>query len=237
MSKILVKVRVIAPLLSFQTVSLENGVSPQFFLPVSKFEELDRTGDISAQSITDVEHPIPHQSAFHRITSLRQLFICFHWLNSPDEFSPVRAECVRLPYDDLEAFIGEQFWRNSPTEWKCLSLEEKTSPRLVFLDKRNLRHCLANEAVRRKLIRCLRDKFSSRDVREVHFRDRAVPYSFTYQEICDTAVRTVGTITLFYQNELEKAYYRERSHKESNPARPEYRKGFDPYLDDRWDLE
>lgn len=233
MSKTLVKVRVIGALLSFQTVSLENGVSPQFLLPVSKFEELDHAGDILVKSVTDAEHPVPHQSAFCRITSLRQLLISFRWLSDLAEFGPVRSECVRLPYDDLEAFVGERFWRGFPDEWKCFSLEKETSPRLVFLDKRNLRQCLANEAVRRKLIRCLRDKFSSRDVQEVHFRDRAVPYSFTYQEICDTAVRTVGTITLFHQDDLEKAYYRERSHKEWNPMRPEYRKGYDPYLENR----
>ncbi len=236
MSKTLVKVRIMNSLLSFQTVSLENGVSPQFLLPISKFMELDRIGGINTKSVTDMEHPIPHGSAFSRITSLRQLFICFRWLETQDARGPARTESVQIPYDDLEAFVGESSWKNAPVEWKCFSVEEMMAPRLIFLDKRNLRRCLANEIVRRKLIRCLRDNFSYRDAREVHFRDRAIPYSFTYQEICDTTVRTVGTITLFHQDDLGKAYYHERSHKESNPARPEYRKGYDPYLDDRWDL-
>lgn len=141
---------------------------------------------------------------------------------------------MRLPYDDLEAFVGDSKWGGAPAEWKRLSLEYHSSPRLVFLDKRNLRRCLANKAIRRKLVRCLlRGPFSDPVVQEIHFRDRAIPYSFTYQEICDTSVRTVGSLTLFCQDDPDKAYYQVRSHKESNPARPEYRKGYDPYLDER----
>jgi len=189
------------------------------------------------KSISNAEHPIPHQAVFIRLTSSRQLLICFRWLNSLDVSSFVRAECVQLPYDDLEAFVGESKRGGVPTEWKRLSLENHSSPRLVFLDKRNLRRCLANKAIRRKLLRCLLGgRFSDPEVQEIHFRDRAIPYSFTYQEICDTPVRTVGSLTLFYQDDLDKAYYHVRSHKEPNPARPEYRMKFDPYLHERWDL-
>lgn len=238
MSKTMVKVRTIGhDTLIFQTISLENGVSPRFLLPISEFEEMDRRGLLSVKSITDAEHPLPHQAAFIRITSSRQLFICFGWMNSLDMSGPARTECVRLPYDDLEAFVGDSKWGGAPAEWKRLSLENHSSPRLVFLDKRNLRRCLANKAIRRKLVRCLlRGPFSDPVVQEIHFRDRAIPYSFTYQEICDTPVRTVGSLTLFCQDDLNKAYYQMRSHKESNPARPEYRMKFDPYLDERWDL-
>ena len=238
MSKTMVKVRAIGhDTLIFQTISLENGVSPRFLLPISEFEEMDRRGLLSVKSITDAEHPLPHQAVFIRITSSRQLLTCFRWLNSLDASGSARTECVQLPYDDLEAFVGESKWGGVPTEWKRLSLENHSSPRLVFLDKRNLRRCLGNKIIRRKLVRCLlRGQFSDPEVQEIHFRDSAIPYSFTYQEICDTPVRTVGSLTLFCQDDPSKAYYHVRSHKESNPARPEYRMKFDPYLDERWDL-
>lgn len=238
MGRTMVKVRTIGhSVLTFQTISLENGVSPQFLLPISEFKEMDRSGTLSTRSITDAEHPIPHRVVFIRLTSSRQLHICFRWLNSLDVSTLARTECVQLPYDDLEAFVEESIWRGAPAEWKRLSLESHSSPRLVFLDKKNLRRCLANKAIRRKLVRCLLEgRFSDPEVQEIHFRDRAIPYSFTYQEICDTPVRTVGSLTLFYQDDLDKAYYYMRCHKETNPARPEYRKGYDPYLEDRWDL-
>lgn len=61
MSKTMVRVRAIGhDTLIFQTISLENGVSPRFLLPISEFEEMDRRGLLSVKSITDAEHPLPH---------------------------------------------------------------------------------------------------------------------------------------------------------------------------------
>lgn len=106
MGRTMVKVRAIGhDTLTFQTISLKNGVSPQFLLPISEFEEMDRRGQLSVKSTMDAEHPIPHRAVFIRITSSRQLLICFRWLNSLDASGSARTECVQLPYDDLEAFL------------------------------------------------------------------------------------------------------------------------------------
>lgn len=238
MSRTMVKVRAISgSLLSFQVINLESGASPQFFLPVEECERLDLEGQLHADSMTDWKHPFSHHAEFFWVTSLRQLHICFFWRNSFDRSGFVREDHVRLSYDDFAAFVDESKWDGAPVEWKCLSLEESHSPRLVFLEKRNLRQCLAAKAVRRKLVRYLRDRFACLAVREIQFRDSAIPYSFTYQEICDTAVRTVGSVLLFRQDDLERAYYHIRSRKESNPARPEYCVNLESYLNDRWNLQ
>lgn len=80
MGRTMVKVRTIGhDTLTFQTISLEYGASSQFLLPIRKFEEMDRSGQLLTWSMMNAEHPIPHQAAFVRLTSSRQLFICFHW--------------------------------------------------------------------------------------------------------------------------------------------------------------
>jgi len=48
----MIKVRAIEhSVLTFQTISVENGVSPRFLLPVREFEEMDRKGQLSVKAI------------------------------------------------------------------------------------------------------------------------------------------------------------------------------------------
>lgn len=88
------------------------------------------------------------------------------------------------------------------------------------MEKKNLRMCLADKLIRKALVRHLRDHFQYSGVEQVNFYDRVVPYSFTYQEICDTEVRTVVTISLFRLDEQNKVMFHGISHKEPNPRNP-----------------
>ena len=218
MGRTLVKVIASESYIDSQLFSLEHKASPHFYLPREKFEELERDEMVLSKSVSGNGQETSLSAYFHRFLWSRELFICFVWSGAGQ---PIRSDSIRLPYDDLAAFVKESRYKGAQAEWKMLSLEELESPRLVFCDKRNLRQCLVDKTIRHKLVHCLRDKFQRPDVREIRFYDRATPYSFTYQEICDTDIRRVGSITLLHQDDLEKAYYLETSRPERNPLCPE----------------
>ena len=165
------------------------------------------------------------EAYFYRKAWAGELAVSFFWRDERrikynedgSEDNEYGSEHVLLPYDDLYAFIREQSWSGAPSEWKCLALEESKQSRLVFVEKRNLRKCLSNKLIRKKLVRFLRDRFCDPDVPQVNFYDRAVPYSFTFEDICDTAFRTVGAVTLLHADDLEKARFCFTSRKEPNP--------------------
>ena len=240
MSRTLVKVQILGDsMIGFQTISLEHKFSAQFLLKITDFNKLERMGTISQvcfldESVEEYANPIHAFFVLHTLS--RRLSLLFVWPGKSDGFDDGRNERVLLPYDDLKAFVRECTWREAPTEWKCLSLEDSTVPRLVFHGRKNLRQCVANKIIRRKLVRYLRDNFSDPDpgVTEVHFYDRVIPYSFTYLETCDLPVRTVGSLTLFHQEDLNKAYYDHTCRKEElNPVRPESAGGHATYWKER----
>lgn len=212
--------------IDFQTVSLEYGHSPHFLLSWHDFEALERGEDVIAVSLQRGDSAAPCKAYFYRRAWAGELAISFFWRDerrikhSEDgsEENECGSEHIRLPYDDLYAFIREQSWSGAPSEWKCLALEDHSQSRLVFVGKRNLRKCLSNKLIRKKLVRILRDYFCDPDVPQVNFYDRAVPYSFTFEDICNTAIRTVGAVTLLHADDLGKARFCYTSRKEHNPG-------------------
>lgn len=212
--------------IDFQTVSLEYGHSPHFLLSWHDFEALERGEDVIAVSLQRGDSAAPCKAYFYRRAWAGELAISFFWRDerrikhSEDgsEENECGSEHIRLPYDDLYAFIREQSWSGAPSEWKCLALEDHSQSLLVFVGKRNLRKCLSNKLIRKKLVRILRDYFCDPDVPQVNFYDRAVPYSFTFEDVCGTAVRTVGAVTLLHADDLGKARFCYTSRKEHNPG-------------------
>lgn len=221
--------------IDFQTISLEHGHSPHFLLSMEDFEALHRGEYLVVRSAQHRREGRQPNATLNRELYKRELHICFIWPNEQDvvnEYGEVEhywAEEIRLPYDDLFAFVRERSWAGAPTVWKCLSIKECPAPHIVFMDKKNLRMCLANKLIRKALVRHLRDYFDYPGVEQVNFYDRVVPYSFTYQEICDTPIRTVGSVTFFQASERGKAMFRYTPCKEANPR--------NPYSDMKWASE
>lgn len=228
MSRTMVKVQVskkYQDYIDFQTISLEYGHSPHFLLSWHDFELVDCGKDVIAESLQRGDDTISCKAYFYRKAWAGELSVSFFWKDERrikysgdgSEDNEYGSEHILLPYDDLYAFIREQSWGGAPSEWKCLSLEERLQSRLVFVEKRNLRKCLSNQLIRKKLVRFLRDHFYDSDVPQVNFYDRAVPYSFVFRDMCDTAVRTVGAVTLLNADDPEKARFCFTSRKEQNP--------------------
>lgn len=207
--------------IDFQTVSLEYGHSPHFLLSWHDFELLERGKDVIAESLQREDNATPYKAYFYRKAWSGELAINFFWQDERrikyGENNEYGSEYILLPYNDLCAFIREQSWSYAPSEWKCLALGKPSQSRLVFVEKRNLRKCLSNKLIRKKLVRFLRDRFCDSDVPQVNFYDRVVPYSFTFEDICGTSFRTVGAVTLFHANDLGKARFCFTSWKEQNP--------------------
>lgn len=166
--------------IDFQTVSLEYGHSQHFLLSWHDFEKLDRGEDVIAKSLQREDGATPCKAYFYRKAWAGELAVSFFWRDERrikynedgSEDNEYGSEHVLLPYDDLYAFIREQSWSGAPSEWKCLALEESKQSRLVFVEKRNLRKCLSNKLIRKKLVRFLRDRFCDPDVPQVNFYDR-----------------------------------------------------------------
>lgn len=211
--------------IDFQTVSIEYGHSPHFLLSWHDFESLERGKDVLAKNLQRGDNTVPCKAYFYRRAWAGQLAISFFWRDERrikcgedgDKDNEYGSEYILLPYDDLYAFIRGQSWGGAPSEWKCLALEKPLQSRLVFVEKRNLRKCLSNKLIRKKLVRFLRDHFCDSDVPQVNFYDRAVPYSFTFRDVCGTAFRSVGAVTLFHCEDPQRARFGITTRKERNP--------------------
>ena len=92
-------------------------------------------------------------------------------------------------------------------QWKLLSLEDKTSPRLEFVEADNLRAALSNKTVRRRLVRCLRDHFNWPGAERICFYNDFLPCSFFFQEFRPGRPGICGGLILPDHQDLSRAYY------------------------------
>lgn len=229
MSRTMVKVQVSKKYhdyIDFQTISLEYGHSPHFLLSWRDFEAMDRGEYVIAESLQRGDDTIPCKAYVYRRAWSGELCIIFFWKDKRrvkySKDGHVDNECgseeVVLPYNDLYAFIRETGTCGAPSEWKCLARKEPGQSRLVFVDHRNLRKCVSNKLIRKKLARFLRDRFYDPAVPQVNFYDRVAPYSFTFEDVCDTACRSAGAVTLLNADDPGKARFWLTSWKERNPG-------------------
>ena len=97
--------------------------------------------------------------------------------------------------------------QGEPVVWKTFSMVLRRQPQIVFKSRRNLHAVLENAAIRRKLIRFLRDQFRWPYSEQIEFYDDFMPYNFIFKEIQAGEPVMTGGLILHGQEDLKKAYY------------------------------
>lgn len=187
--------------ISIRTVS-RSGKSPhRFYILRSRLDELESKSEVIGRDIGSF-------AVLHRDFNAGTVGINFIWLNSDGYNVSGHEETVTVPYDKFAAFIHDSNTENGPKEWKVLSMDNSGKrPQIVFNSQKNLHAALANGAVRRKLVRYLRDQFRWPRSDRIELFDDFVPYSFGFHEIRDGKTAIRGGLILHRQDDMEKAHY------------------------------
>lgn len=199
-SRTMVKVSAAGKSLFFRTVT-RNGKSPHSFAVLRSDlrrmtqERVVTVGDAGSFAVLRYER------------ELRRVVIRFVWLSQCGCDLTGREETVQLSFDALMKFALESEKDPHVTQWRALSIEDAEKPQLVFCEQRNLRAALAQKAVRRKLIRFLRDNFRWKQTDRICFYDVSLPYSFFFREFRLGHSGICGGVILHGQDNMEKAYY------------------------------
>lgn len=187
--------------ISLRTVSRSRKSPHRFYIPQSNLAELGHKQKIIA-------HDVSSFAVLNRNVYSGTLEITFTWLEKDVDNVSGYQETVILLYEKLAAFVRDSELEGGSAEWKVLSLDEPGKrPQFVFKSRGNLRAALKNGAVRRKLIRFLRDQFRWPCSEKIEFFDDFVPYSFTFREIRDGKPAIIGGVILHGQENLKDAYY------------------------------
>ena len=199
--RILVKATASENCISFRTIT-RNRKSPQRFLILR-----DELIKLETQASV-ISHDIWSFAILRRDATEDTLTIHFTWLSGSDTHLHGWDEIVTLPYSQLMAFVADSAQEGGPKEWKALSVDiSKRRPKLVFDAKRTLHAILNNAVVRRKLFHFLRDNFKWPRSEQIRFFGDFVPYSFTFQEVCNGQPVMTGGLILHGQEDMSKAYY------------------------------
>ena len=135
------------------------------------------------------------------------LSIRFVWLSGSGCQITGREETVTLPYDKLLEFMNDSATENGPKEWNTLSIEASGTPRQIFCGQENLHDALRRKAVRRKLVRFLRDHFQWGSSDEIRFYNDFVSYSVSFREFRCGQPGMSGGLILHGQEDMAKAQY------------------------------
>ena len=198
--RILVKVYADEYCIGFKTVSRKRKSKQRFLVTRDELARLAHEQSVITRDI--------HSFAIlRRDTAAGTLSIDFSWLNGGCGGTLTGwEETVTLSYDALMAFVEASAQEGGPVTWKALSIQQTTTPQIVFVDQDGLRRCLENKTVRGKLARALRDNFQGYE-RVVLYHDFQA-YSFLFRSFQgDRPFITGGLIFHNYQNDLGKAYY------------------------------
>ena len=199
--RILVKVSADESGIFFRTVSRERKSPRCFYLLRSEWERLCLDGHILSDDARSY-------AKFRRDRGRGVLSIRFFWLNvCGSDALTGWAQTVRLPYDDLTEFVRRSLMDDGPKQWKALSLEDRSRPKLEFGATENLHAALSNKSVRRRLVRFLRDHFDWPGADRICFYNDFLPYSFFFQELRGDRQGLCGGVILHNQDDLSRAYY------------------------------
>ena len=161
-----------------------------FYVFCNTFEDLDALGYV-------IRCDSNSYAVFQRNDFDGTVSIQFDWLSRSGDQFVGRRETVVLDYGELMAFIQASAGNGGPKEWRCLSLPPRRKrPQLVFRCQERLRECLGNKAVRRKLVKSLRDHFQWPRAERIEFYSDFVPYSFFFQEYCGGKPAMCGGVIL-----------------------------------------
>ena len=201
MSRTMVKASRIADGFEFRTYSREKGLSEGFYVFRSTFEDLEQRG--YAAQISSGPYAEFQRNDFDGTVKIR-----FVRLNRSGNRLSGEEETVVLSYGDLMAFVRISAQADGPTAWRGLDVSlRRARPRLVFRCHERLRECLDSKAVRRKLVKFLRNNFNWPYSERFEFYTDFVPYSFCFQEFCDGKNVMCGGVILHGQEDMATAYY------------------------------
>ena len=199
-NRTLVKVSASENCIGFRTISRRRKSDHTFLVTRDELARLEYEPQIITRDIYSF-------AVLRRDTAAGTLSVNFSWLNGNCSGDLIgREETVTLPYDALTDFVQASAQEDGPQQWKTLSTEKVTTPKIVFVDKPRLSECLENKVVRKKLARALRDNFQHDE--RVEFYHESIPYSFFFQVFRAGWSPLVGGLILHnYDGNLKKAHY------------------------------
>lgn len=187
--------------ISLRTVSRSHKSPHHFYILRNKLEELEHTSGIAV-------HDINSFAVLRRDTYTNTVEIEFTWLSSDGYGVSGYREIIILPYDKLQDCLCKSVTEDSPVVWKTLSMDNShKQPQLVFKSSRNLCAALADNTIRHKLVRALRDEFRWPRSDKIEFYDDFMPYSFVFKEFSEGKPIMTGGLVFHNQDDILKAYY------------------------------
>lgn len=184
-----------------RTVSRSRKSPHRFYIPRSRLEALGQTSGI-------IVHDISSFAVLYRNVYDGTVEIEITWLSGDTHALSGCQETVILPYDQMRAFLNKSTVEDNPVVWKTLSIDgSHRRPQLVFKSAKNLHAAITDNAIRRKLVRSLRDEFRCPRSERIEFYDDFVPYSFVFKEIKNGQSAITGGLILHNQDDMQKAHY------------------------------
>lgn len=182
---------------SLRTVSRSRKSPHRFYIPCQELKGLETGSTALVQDI-------------HSFAKLRRdayagtVEIAFTWLEGNGNGVSGYQEAITLPYGEMMECLRQ----SKLFVWKTLSIDNSTKQsQIVFKSRKNLHAALANGAIRRKLIRFLRDQFRWAYAEKIEIYDDFVPYSFFFRETRNGETGLSGGIILHGQEDMKNAYY------------------------------
>lgn len=182
---------------SLRTVSRSRKSPHRFYIPCQELKGLETGSTILVQDI-------------HSFAKLRRdahagtVEVTFTWLEGNGNGVSGYQEAITLPYGEMMECLRQ----SKLFVWKTLSIDSSAKQsQIVFKSRKNLHAALANGAIRRKLIRFLRDQFRWAYAEKIEIYDDFVPYSFFFRETRNGETGLSGGIILHGQEDMKNAYY------------------------------
>ena len=182
---------------SLRTVSRSRKSPHRFYIPCQELEGLEAGSTALVQDI-------------HSFAKLRRdayagtVEIAFTWLEGNGNGVSGYQEAITLPYGEMMECLRQ----SKLFVWKTLSIDSSAKQsQIVFKSRKNLHAALANGAIRRKLIRFLRDQFRWAYAEKIEIYDDFMPYSFFFRETRGGETGLSGGIILHGQEDMKNAYY------------------------------
>ena len=187
--------------ISLRTVRRSRKSPHSFYIPHSRLEALEQTPYMIA-------HDLNSFAVLRRDIYAGNIEIELTWLSGDGHAVSGYQETVILPYGQLAAYLDKSTSEDSPVVWKTLSIDNShKQPQLVFKSSKNLHASLADNIVRHKLVRSLRDEFRWPQSERIEFYDDFLPYSFIFREIKNGQSAISGGLILHNQDDMQKARY------------------------------
>ncbi len=187
--------------ISLRTVSRFRKSPHHFYIPCSRLEDLEHTSQV-------IVHDINSFAVLRRDSRAGTVEIELTWLSGNGHDVSGYREIVILSYDKLHARLCKSVTEEKPIIWKTLSVDNSTKqPQLVFKSVKNLHAALANNTVRRRLMRALRDEFRWPRSDKIEFFDDFMPYSFVFKEFSEGKHIMTGGLIFHNQADISKAHY------------------------------